>query len=195
MLAIKPNLSEALNNIGNAIAKSVESIAIKPVEYNYNNNNNDIGLLINNNHYPQYYYYYVYNIASTFYKSMSSPDNTKEGYLPAIKYYDRALAIDPNATDILTNKGIVLIKLERYDEALQIFDKILSIDANNAGALYNKGVVLNIEGKALEAKEYKDKALDINPNYSGEFFNRVSTITQVGAGTQVQQEDVFAGAL
>ena len=92
----------------------------------------------------------------------------------------------------MTNKGIVLIKLERYDESLQIFDKILSIHANNAGALYNKGVVLDIEGKDLEAKEYKDKALEIDPNYSGEFFNRVSTITQVA---DKQGEDIFAPAL
>ena len=136
---------------------------------------------------------YFYTIGNTFYKSISSAESTgEEGYLQTIKHYDKALALEPNATDILTNKGIVLIKLERYDEAIQIFDKILSIDANNAGALYNKGVVLDIEGKGLEAKEYKDKALEIDPNYSGEFFNRVSTITQV-AGKQ--GEDIFAAAL
>jgi tetratricopeptide (TPR) repeat protein len=109
----------------------------------------------------------------------SSYSNSKEGYLQALKYYDRALAIDPSATDILTNKGMVLVKMGNYQEAVGIFDKILSIDSNNAGALYNKGVVLDIEGKDIQAKEYKDKALEIDPNYTVEFINRESILTSI----------------
>jgi lipoprotein NlpI len=48
------------------------------------------------------------------------------------------LALDPNATDILNNKGIVLIKLGKYDEAIQVFDKILTLDNENVGGLYNR---------------------------------------------------------
>lgn len=44
-------------------------------------------------------------------------------YTEAVQYYDAALSIDPNAIDILGNKGIVLIKLGYYTEAIKIFDK------------------------------------------------------------------------
>ena len=56
-----------------------------------------------------------------------------------MKTFDQALATDPNATDILDNKGIVLINAGNYTDAIKIFDKILAIDPNNVGALYNKG--------------------------------------------------------
>ena len=48
-------------------------------------------------------------------------------YYEAIKYYDKALAKEPNATDILHNKGIVLTKLGKYNEAIIVFDKIISL--------------------------------------------------------------------
>jgi tetratricopeptide (TPR) repeat protein len=59
-------------------------------------------------------------------------------YYGPIMYYDKALSINPNATDILHNKGIVLIKLVKYNEAIIVFDKILSLDPKNVAGLYNK---------------------------------------------------------
>ena len=49
----------------------------------------------------------------------------------ALKQYDAALAIQPNAMDILSNKGMVLIQLQRYGEANDVFDRILSTKPNN----------------------------------------------------------------
>jgi tetratricopeptide (TPR) repeat protein len=99
---------------------------------------------------------------------------TIDAYLQAIKYYDKALAINPNATDILNNKGMVLIKLGKYDEAIKVFDKILSLNSKDVAGLYNKGVALGKLGKPLEAKVYQQKALQINPKYVSDFINRLS---------------------
>jgi tetratricopeptide (TPR) repeat protein len=99
-------------------------------------------------------------------------------YYEAISYYDKALAINPNAKDILHNKGVVLITLGKYGEAIIVFDKILSLDPKNVAGLYNKGIALDKLGKHIEAKQYQDKALHINPDYSpstaSEFYNRIS---------------------
>ncbi len=84
------------------------------------------------------------------------------------------MALDPNATDILNNKGIVLIKLGKYDEAIQVFDKILTLDNENVGGLYNKGVALDRLGRHTEAIEYRQKALEIDPTYTGDLINRLS---------------------
>jgi tetratricopeptide (TPR) repeat protein len=97
-------------------------------------------------------------------------------YAQVIRYYDKALAIDPNDTAALTNKGIVLIKLGNYTQAIHYFDKVLSIKLNNVGGLYNKAVALDNLGKYTEAKVFRDKALHINPNYAGQFINKVYTI-------------------
>jgi tetratricopeptide (TPR) repeat protein len=47
----------------------------------------------------------------------------------------KALSITPGDPDILTNKGKVLAKLNKYQEAIQSFDKVLSIEPNHVGAL------------------------------------------------------------
>ena len=93
----------------------------------------------------------------------------------ALKNYDEALSIDPNAVDVLINKGLILIELLRYEEAIDVFDKILSIDPKNVDGLYNKGVALEKLGMSDESVIYLDQALQINPDYSPRLFERVST--------------------
>jgi tetratricopeptide (TPR) repeat protein len=93
-------------------------------------------------------------------------NSTEMRYVEVLKYYDKALAINPNATNILSNKGMVLTKLGKYEEAITVFDKILSLDPNNVAGLYNKGVALGKLGAHTEAEQYLQKASQINPNYT-----------------------------
>ena len=95
-------------------------------------------------------------------------------FTQAIKYYDKALAKNPNATDILNNKGLALLHLEKYNESLKKFDKVLSIDPKDAPSLYNEGISLDKLGNHTQAQYYQQKAQQINPQYVGEFVNRIS---------------------
>ena len=95
-------------------------------------------------------------------------------FTQAIKYYDKALAKNPNATDILNNKGLALLHLEKYNESLKKFDKVLSIDHKDAPSLYNEGISLDKLGNHTQAQYYQQKAQQINPQYVGEFVNRIS---------------------
>ena len=63
-------------------------------------------------------------------------------YDEAINVFDKVLAIEPNNTGALNNKGLVLGSLGRYDEAIVYFDKVLAIDPNNTNALDAKEFVL-----------------------------------------------------
>jgi tetratricopeptide (TPR) repeat protein len=92
----------------------------------------------------------------------------------ALRLYDKALSIQSNSIDILSNKGMLLIILKRYDEANKVFDKVLSIDPNNVAGLYNKGVALEKIGNTFEANKYYTLALKINPNYKPDLINRIS---------------------
>jgi tetratricopeptide (TPR) repeat protein len=61
----------------------------------------------------------------------------KEDYYDAIKQYDIVLK-DRNYLRALSNKGVALIGLGKYEEAIECFDKALVIDPNNVDALDSK---------------------------------------------------------
>jgi tetratricopeptide (TPR) repeat protein len=86
----------------------------------------------------------------------------KEDYDEAIKQYDIVLK-DRNYLRALTNKGVPLIGLEKYEDAIECFDKALVTDPNNVDALDSKGIVLERLGKYDKAREYYDKASDADP--------------------------------
>ena len=171
-----------LNNKGNALAKLLEQTAtnnIKPAYYHYSQSLFDRT--------------YRYDYAS-FYNNIaiiSTPPNYGS-YTQLVQIYDTALAIDPNAMDVLSNKGIVLTKLGYYTEAIKIFDKILSMDGNNVAGLYNKGTCLDKLGHHIQAKDLHDKALKIDPNYTGDFQNRVALVSKL---SKSQEASTFAPAL
>ena len=62
-------------------------------------------------------------------------------YNEAIRYFDRALAIDGNNTDILFMKGAIFYILGQYNETIKYLDRALAIDGNNTDALAGKGLV------------------------------------------------------
>jgi tetratricopeptide (TPR) repeat protein len=71
------------------------------------------------------------------------PLTTNVSALDALEYYDRPLAIDPDNTNALTNKGAAVAGLGRYEEAIGYFDRVLNIDPNYIPALVNKGALLS----------------------------------------------------
>ncbi|HEY9485147.1 MAG TPA: tetratricopeptide repeat protein, partial [Nitrososphaeraceae archaeon] len=60
----------------------------------------------------------------------------------AIKWYEKALAIDKNNIEALSNKGEALSRLLKYSEALELVDKALDLEPNSDIALYAKGYTL-----------------------------------------------------
>jgi tetratricopeptide (TPR) repeat protein len=165
-----------LNNRGNALAKIIEqnptTIPAAVKEFS-NDGSGGTNINLDANYHDLY-----------FSNTILIADNSQSKYYQALKYYDTALSIDPTATDILNNKGYVLMKLGKYDEAIKVFDKILAINPHNVDALYRKGVSLDYMGKHVDGKQYQDKALSINPSYSlvdaNRLYNRISTSTSVG---------------
>lgn len=65
----------------------------------------------------------------------------KKKFKEAIKYYDKALEINPLYLEALNDKGIALGKLGKHDEALKCYDKALEIKPN-ALVLLNKAIIL-----------------------------------------------------
>jgi hypothetical protein len=100
----------------------------------------------------------------------------------SIAYFDRALAINPNDANALTQKGLAVGRLGEYNESIAYFDRALAINpkfvgaikekaasvaaaaaAANATALTNKAIAMLSLGKYNESISYFDKALAIQP--------------------------------
>ena len=56
------------------------------------------------------------------------------------------------------NKGLALVKQEKYSEALECHDKAISINPNSALAWNDKGIILEALGRNTEAQECFNKA-------------------------------------
>ncbi len=98
----------------------------------------------------------------------------------ALTSYNRALAMQPNHADTLSNRGNVLKDLRRLDEALASYDRALAVKPNHAGALNNRGVTLSVMGRFDEALASFDRALAAQPSYIDAICNRGNTLNSLG---------------
>jgi tetratricopeptide (TPR) repeat protein len=78
-----------------------------------------------------------------------------------IKYYeDYEIYKDYDYIYACRNKGVVLVKLNKYEQAIYAFDKVLNIDSKFAYALNGKGIALANIGSHLDGKEKEEKFND-----------------------------------
>jgi cytochrome c-type biogenesis protein CcmH/NrfG len=82
----------------------------------------------------------------------------------AIAAYDKALALNPDNADVLTDQGVMYRKAGKFDKAIQCFDKAVVINPKHEIARFNKGIVLmhnlNDPKGAIQAWE---ELLAVNP--------------------------------
>jgi type IV pilus assembly protein PilF len=86
-------------------------------------------------------------------------------YDKAGEYYEKALSLAPNDTNIQNNYGIYLCDTGKYEKAYKHFEKIIAdpLYAARAGAYENIGLCALREGKLKLAQNSFDSALQINP--------------------------------
>lgn len=88
--------------------------------------------------------------------------------MKAIEAYEKALVIDRNDPNLLTDQGVMYRRLGWFDKAIKNFEEAYSLNPNHQQSLYNLGIVYRYDlqdfPKAVEAWE---KFLSINPGGSG----------------------------
>ncbi len=77
----------------------------------------------------------------------------------AIDAYSKALELNPNNPDILTDQGVMYKRVGWFDKALANFDKAQQVDPKHLQSLYNIGVVY------MEDLKQPDKALKVWGKY------------------------------
>jgi tetratricopeptide (TPR) repeat protein len=80
-----------------------------------------------------------------------------------VKYYSKALELNPNHVPAWGLKGSALLNLKRYEEAVRCFDRVLEIRVD-ADAWYNKGLCFYYLERYKGALECYDNALKLCPN-------------------------------
>jgi cytochrome c-type biogenesis protein CcmH/NrfG len=86
----------------------------------------------------------------------------------AVDAYDKALAIDDNDANVLTDQGVMFRRLGWFDRAVENFEKASRLSPNHQQSVYNLGIVYRSDlqdiPKAIAAWE---KFLALNPSGAG----------------------------
>ena len=98
----------------------------------------------------------------------------------ALTSYNRALTVEPNHPDALSNRGNTLKELQRFDEALASYDRAIALKPDHVGAHNNRAVVLQILQRHDEALKSLDRALALQPNDGNALINRGITLHALG---------------
>ena len=88
--------------------------------------------------------------------------------MKAIEAYDKALELNQNDPNLLTDQGVMYRRLGWFDKAIKNFEEANRISPNHQQSLYNLGIVYRYDlqdfPKALETWE---RFLAINPSGAG----------------------------
>ena len=98
----------------------------------------------------------------------------------AIKFYDRALQLDPRNVDLFCDKGEAFLQMKYFDEAKKMFDISLSIDQKCKQAHKLKGCLYEEEGDFRRAVICYNIALSIDPKYESAISLRSSALRRLG---------------
>ncbi len=95
--------------------------------------------------------------------------------MKAIEAYDKALALDGNDPDVLTDQGVMYRRIGWFDKSIANFKKANELNPRHVNALFNMGIVYNQDlGDKVKAKEAWTRYLEITP--SGQGADKVRTM-------------------
>ena len=89
----------------------------------------------------------------------------------AIKYYNKALLLNPNHASAHINLGVILANENRIDEAIAHYTKALQIDPKSDKAYFDTGIAFYKQDKFDKALSYYRQALRINPGFTQAYQN------------------------
>jgi tetratricopeptide (TPR) repeat protein len=111
----------------------------------------------------------------------------------SIKYFNMALKLEPENTEIWKHKGWSLDYTGRHEEALVCFEKALELNPTDAELWFDRGVAFMFLEQYEEALQNFDNATGIDPEYPNAWCNKGSVL--VGLGEYEEAVVCFENAL
>ncbi len=93
-------------------------------------------------------------------------------FAPAIKDYDLAEKLKPNAPLVYFNRGAAKIFVQEYKSALKDFDKAMELNPNLPKIHYYIGFANAELDRFREAINHYNICIDNNPDYAAAYYNR-----------------------
>ncbi len=88
--------------------------------------------------------------------------------MKSIDAYDKALALNADDPNVLTDQGIMFRKVGWFDKAVSAFEQASKVDSGHAQSLFNLGVVYRYDLQDFgKAKVTWERYLKINPSGPG----------------------------
>ena len=88
----------------------------------------------------------------------------------ALEWVDLALKVSPQNGFAHSNRGNILIELDRHEEALSSYKQAIALEPLYAEAHSNQGNALQALGRYQEALASYEKAVELDPNYAQAFY-------------------------
>lgn len=86
-------------------------------------------------------------------------------YNESLRYFDAALALDQNFTEVRVAEGVAFHNLKRYDEAIRSYDRALALSPGDADTWHLEGVTYADYGQPERAAECNRRAAELDPRY------------------------------
>lgn len=118
---------------------------------------------------------------STFYQTRLGDTYVRLNKLPDAQVaYDKALQLNPNNVDALTNRGALYFQQKAYEPARQDIDRALALNPKQDAALNNQSMLLTRETRYADALAAIDRALSIQPAQPYYLNNRAYLLLMLG---------------
>ena len=184
-IILKPDLTEAYNNRGNAYsAKGEYDRAIADFDTAIKLNPDDA--LAYNNRGTVYYRKGEYDKAiadhdkaielnpdlTETYASRGNAYHGKGDHDRAIADYGKAIKLNPNDHRTYFNRGNTYSDKGDYDRAIADYDRAIALKPDDAEAYNNRGTPYNAKGEYDRAIADYDKAITLNPDLAEAYNNR-----------------------
>jgi tetratricopeptide (TPR) repeat protein len=97
-----------------------------------------------------------------------------------LRFYERALALDPGLAVAHANSGKTLFALRRYPQALAAFDAALALRLADADAWNNRAGALRELGRLAESAAAASEALRLKPDFAEAALNLGNALLKLG---------------
>lgn len=81
----------------------------------------------------------------------------------AIKYFEKALSLQPKNDSLLFDLSVCYFNEKQYDKAMEITERVLRFKKDHPKGLYNKAMILATEGKTVEAEKILNHLVTVAP--------------------------------
>ncbi len=100
--------------------------------------------------------------------------------------YKRALELDPDFTNAMTNLGNLKYSQSDVVGALELFEKALRKEPAHPEALYNVGFIMYEQGEVEHAADCFLRAIESDPAFADAHFNAAMTLEDLGQGKEAR---------